>query len=109
MKPGEREEIRKRVEDEIQTLRESIDTLIDLTSDDEVEPDANDWFTTKESNPGKDINEMALAKAKQRLKILNGVLNRINNEDYGICTVCKKPIPFERMKAVPSATRCITC
>jgi len=109
MKPGEREEIRKRVEDEIQTLRESIDTLIDLTSDDEVEPDANDWFTTKESNPGKDINEMALAKAKQRLKILNGILNKIDNEDYGICTVCKKPIPFERMKAVPTATRCINC
>ena len=109
MKPAEREEIRKRVEVEIQTLRESIDTLIDLTSDDEVEPDANDWFTTKESNPGKDINEMALAKAKQRLKILNGVLNRIDKEDYGICTVCKKPIPFERMKAVPTATRCINC
>ena len=109
MKPAEREEIRKRVEDEMHTLRESIDTLIDLTSDDEVEPDVNDWFTTKESNPGKDINEMALAKAKQRLKILNGVLNRIDYEGYGICTLCKKPIPFERMKAVPSATRCITC
>jgi len=109
MKPGEREEIRKRVEDEIQTLRESIDTLIDLTSDDDLEPDANDWFTTKESNPGKDINEMALVKSKQRLKILKGILNRIDNEDYGICTVCKKPIPFERMKAVPTATRCIKC
>ncbi|MBN1387029.1 MAG: TraR/DksA family transcriptional regulator [Bacteroidales bacterium] len=109
MTQAEREEIRKRVENEIKTLRESIDTLTDLTSDDEVEPDVNDWFTTKESNPGKDINELALSKAKQRLRILNVVLNRIDSKDYGICTVCKKPIPFERMKAVPTATRCIKC
>jgi DnaK suppressor protein len=109
MTAKEREEIRNRVKAEIQTLKESIDTLIDLTSEEEVEPDANDWFTTKESNPGKDINELALVKAKQRLKILDGVLNRINSPDYGICILCKKPIPFARMKAVPTATRCITC
>lgn len=108
MTPEEREEIRKRVEDEIQTLRESIETLTDLTEE-EVESDANDWFTTKESNPGKDINEMALAKAKQRLEILNSVLNKIDSPGYGICTVCKTPIPFERLKAVPTATHCITC
>jgi DnaK suppressor protein len=109
MTPEEREEIKNRVEAEIQTLKESIDTLIDLTSEEEVEPDANDWFTTKESNPGKDINELALVKAKQRLKILNGVLNRIDSPYYGICIICKKPIPFARMKAVPTATRCINC
>ncbi len=108
MTSEEREEIRKRVEDEIQILRDSIETLTDLTEE-EVESDANDWFTTKESNPGKDINEMALAKAKQRLEILNGVLDKIDSPGYGICTVCKNPIPFERLKAVPTATRCITC
>jgi len=108
MTSEEREEIRKRVEDEIQILRDSIETLTDLTEE-EVESDANDWFTTKESNPGKDINEMALAKAKQRLEILNGVLDKIDSLGYGICTVCKNPIPFERLKAVPTATRCITC
>ena len=108
MTPEEREEIRKRVEGEIQTLRESIETLTDLTEE-EVESNANDWFTTKESNPGKDINELVLAKAKERLKILNAVLDKIDSPGYGICTVCKKPIPFERLKAVPTARRCITC
>jgi len=108
MKPEEIEIIRIRIEEEIRTLNESIITLTDLI-DEEVQPDANDWFTTKESNPGKDINELALAKAKRRLKVLNDVLNRINSPEYGICSVCKKPIPFERLKAVPATTRCMGC
>ncbi|MDT8401355.1 MAG: TraR/DksA C4-type zinc finger protein [Bacteroidales bacterium] len=108
MTTEEKNEIRKRVEHEIQALKESIDTLTDLVSDDEVQSDANDWFTTKE-NTGKEINEHALAKARQRLKILNEVLKRIDSPAYGICTTCKKPIPFERMKAMPTATRCLSC
>lgn len=108
MTAEEKSEIRKRVEQEIQTLRESIDSLTDLVSDEEVQSDANDWFTSKE-NTGKEFNEQALAKAKQRLKILDEVLNRIDSTSYGICTVCHKAIPFERLKAVPTATRCINC
>ncbi|MFO7852129.1 MAG: TraR/DksA family transcriptional regulator [Bacteroidota bacterium] len=108
MTPEEREEIRARVKEEIETIRESIATLTDLT-DEEFQPEVNDWFTTRENNAGNDINELSLAKAKRRLKVLNNVLNRINKEDFGICTICKKPIPFERLKAVPTTTRCMNC
>ncbi len=103
----EKSEIRKRVDKEIETLKKSIATLSELIEE-EVQSDANDWFTTKE-NSGKEINDQALAKARQRLNILNEVLKRIDSPDFGICTVCKKPIPFERLKALPSATRCISC
>ena len=108
MTAEEKNEIRKRIEQEIQTLRESIDTLTELVSDDEVQSDANDWFTSKE-NTGKEFNEQALSKAKQRLKVLDDVLKRIDSTSYGVCTVCHKAIPFERLKAVPTATRCINC
>ena len=108
MTAEEKNEIRKRVEQEIQTLRESIDTLTELVSDDEVQSDANDWFTSKE-NTGKEFNEQALSKAKQRLKVLDDVLKRIDSPSYGVCTRCHKAIPLERLKAVPTATRCINC
>ncbi len=100
--------IKKRVEKEIQTLNRSIAMLLDLTEPD-VQSDANDWFSSKESNAGKAINEQALGKAKQRLLILQDVLKRIDSPGYGICYVCKKPIPPERLKAVPTAIRCIFC
>lgn len=107
MTPSEKEDIRERIESEIDKLKKSIITLTELTEE-EIQSDANDWFTSKE-NTGKDINEQALVKAKQRLKVLNDVLKRIDSPDYGICTVCKKDIPYERLRAVPTATRCIGC
>ena len=104
----EREEVRKRIEDEIETLEKSITTLEALTAPD-VQSDANDWFTSKESNPSKSINEQALVKSWQRLSILRGILTRIESTEFGICSVCKKPIQIERIKAMPTATRCISC
>lgn len=108
MTAKERQEIKERVEKEIQTLKRSIAMLLDLTETD-VQSDANDWFSSKESNPGKAINEQALGKAKQRLLILQDVLKRIDSPGFGICYVCKKPIPAKRLKAVPTAIRCISC
>jgi len=89
-------------------MEESIITLTELINS-EVQSDANDWFSSKESNPSKEINELALEKARQRIVILRNVLDRVDTSGYGICVKCNKPIPFERLKAIPSATRCVSC
>jgi len=108
MTEKELEEVGKRIEDEIESLKKSIETLEALTEPD-VQSDANDWFTSKESNPSKSINEQALVKSRQRLSILQGTLARIDSSDFGICYVCKKQIAVERIKAMPTATRCVSC
>jgi len=43
------------------------------------------------------------------LKQLEDALNRIENGTFGICNVCKKPIPMIRLEAVPTATKCFEC
>lgn len=108
MTQEERTRISDQIKHEISTLEKSITTLAELLNG-EVQSDANDWFTSKESNPSKEINELALEKAKQRIVILNNVLLRVDTPAYGICIKCNKPIPFERLKAVPSTTRCLSC
>jgi DnaK suppressor protein len=108
MTQEERDEIRNHIQSEISTLEKSITTLTELVNS-ELQSDANDWFSSKESNPSKEINELALDKARQRIIILNDVLRRVDTPGYGICIRCKKPIPYERLKAIPSATRCISC
>ena len=108
MTQEERDEIRNHIKNEISTLEESINTLIELTNS-EVQSDANDWFSSKESNPSKEINERALEKAKQKIATLRNVLGRVDTPGYGICIKCNKPIPFARLKAVSTATRCISC
>lgn len=32
-----------------------------------------------------------------------------NPEEFGICHSCKKPIPFERLEALPHARYCLDC
>jgi DnaK suppressor protein len=107
MTQEERDALRDQISLEISVLEESIITIYELI-DGEVQSDANDWFTSKESNPSKEINEMALEKAKQRIVLLRNVLLRVDMPSYGICTICNKPIPFERLKAIPSTTRCLS-
>lgn len=108
MTTGEREEIRVHIRKEIANLEKSIETITELLEE-EVQSDANDWFTTKESNPSKEINEMALEKARKKIITLREVLNRIDNADFGICSVCGKEIPAGRIKIVPNASRCTNC
>ena len=43
------------------------------------------------------------------LKEIDRAIVRAGKGTYGICEHCKKPIPEERLKVMPSATMCIDC
>jgi len=108
MKPEERNQIRLSIKAEIKKLEQTISSLTEL-AESEVQSDANDWFSSKESNVSKEVNDIALVKAKQSIRILDEVLKRIDSPDFGICIRCGKEIPFERMQAVPTARSCVNC
>jgi RNA polymerase-binding protein DksA len=40
---------------------------------------------------------------------IDAALKRIEEDTYGICTNCGKPIAVERLEALPWATLCIGC
>jgi RNA polymerase-binding transcription factor DksA len=40
---------------------------------------------------------------------IDAALERISDGSYGICDVCGKSIPAERLQALPFATRCAAC
>ncbi|MBM7563113.1 TraR/DksA C4-type zinc finger protein [Paenibacillus sacheonensis] len=43
----------------------------------------------------------------EQLEEVEAALGRLSDGSYGICETCGEPIPFERLKAVPTASRCI--
>ncbi len=43
------------------------------------------------------------------LERIEKAISRIEQGIYGQCEVCEKVIPMPRLKAIPWATRCITC
>lgn len=49
------------------------------------------------------------AQDAQLLKQIDGALERIRLNKYGICLGCGKEIPQARLEALPYALLCITC
>ena len=52
----------------------------------------------------EDMKNKALSDHLElRLRDVNNALKRIEDGNYGICEICKEPIPLERLKANPAA------
>lgn len=56
-----------------------------------------------------DLNIRQLDHQVQELYAVESALARQRNGTYGICTDCGRRIKIERLRAVPTATRCIDC
>ncbi len=46
---------------------------------------------------------------RQYLMEVDEALKRIENGTYGVCEECGKPIPYERLKAIPTAKYTVDC
>lgn len=45
----------------------------------------------------------------EQLQEIDEALERIKNGTYGICEMCKKPIPRKRLEVIPFARYCVQC
>ena len=69
-----------------------------ITSEEALESDES----VNESD--EDMKNKALSDHLElRLRDVNNALKRMEDGTYGICEVCKEPIPLERLKANPAA------
>jgi len=71
----------------------------EITSEEELESGVN------VNEIDEDMKNKALSDHLElRLKEVNNALKRIEDKTYGICQVCQKEIPLERLKANPAAS-----
>lgn len=71
-------------------------------------------YSTHMADQGTDAQEREKAffyasREHRHLNLLNEALERINDGTFGICIVCGKDIPKERLEAVPITQRCVPC
>ena len=45
----------------------------------------------------------------QKLKLVETAIENIENNCYGICSECEKPIPLARLEVMPFAIHCVQC
>ena len=57
----------------------------------------------------RSVVDVALRKAKLRLKNLQITEKEIEHKDFGICIRCKKDIPLGRLLLVPESKKCVQC
>jgi RNA polymerase-binding protein DksA len=101
-------EERRRVQAALQNLHdENPGTL----SDDAGEETAydNHLADTATETYDRELDYTLQENSEHVLSEIDAALRRIDEGTYGICTNCERPIPEERLEALPWATLCIDC
>ena len=101
-------EIKAKIETEILKTEEKIAEYSELTRP--VEPEnAIGRISRMDAIHNKSVVEAALRKSKEKLEKLNNALSKINDDDFGLCIRCHKPIPLGRILIMPQARICVAC
>jgi RNA polymerase-binding transcription factor DksA len=48
-------------------------------------------------------------RTRTRIGLIVDALNRIRAGIYGLCVICRAPIPFDRLSVIPETKTCIRC
>ena len=108
MTKNEKEQIREKIQNDITELNREIEQLENLTAP--IAPDnAIGRITRMEAINSRSVNEASLNKARLKRRQLEEMGVAINKSDYGLCSKCKDPIPFERLLWLPESDRCVKC
>lgn len=108
MNKKEKETIRQAIVQNIETVRNDIETFKNLSKP--VPPDnAIGRITRMEAINNKSINEASFAKSKQNLQSLEKSLEMIDDPDFGFCRSCEEPIPYKRLLIMPQTPFCVAC
>ena len=68
-----------------------------------------DWEDQATQLESQDALEGIEKSKLQEVRQIREALRRIAEGSYGVCAKCGEPINPKRLKALPTATRCIAC
>lgn len=82
------------------SLVEETGELVSSSADNHLADTASETFE-------RELDEGLEEDAERQLREVEDALERIENGSYGTCGTCGKPIPEERLEAIPWATLCV--
>lgn len=104
----DKQEIRMLIEQEIEKTNAKIAEYDEMSSP--VSPDdAIGRVSRMDAINNKSVTESALRQAKDKLSKLRHALNRIDDEQFGLCQRCGKAIPVMRVVLMPQSPYCVNC
>ena len=101
-------EERRRVEAAIENIHaDHPGSISDETGEDAVYD--NHLADTATETYDRELDDTLEENSGHVLAEIDAALKRIEEGTYGVCSNCAKPIPEERLEALPWATLCIDC
>ena len=97
-------EKRKAIVKELDNTNESVKDIINDSYN-----SVNDTVDEASSNTTQRILSQLSNTSQQTIIAIDAALRRIDENTFGICISCDKPIDIERLNSVPWATKCINC
>jgi len=105
-------DIEGRLRQRQQQLRAEVDQRLQQSSEQRLEDLAGPVGDAGDESVAHMITDLDLAAATRDVTELREVelaLGRLASGDYGICANCGGEIEYERLKAYPTAVRCLAC
>ncbi len=105
-------EIQSTLRQRQQELRAEVDERLQQSSEQKIEDLAGPVGDAGDESVAHMITDLDLAAATRdvdELREVDFALKRIESGDYGVCIECGREIEYERLKAYPTATRCLAC
>ena len=101
------EEERRRTAERLAALRGDyrgfVEASKDSNADDEHDPEGA-TIAFERSQAGALVRQ-----AEEHLEQVEAALARLDAGTYGVCAVCGRAIPAERLEVRPAATTCVAC
>lgn len=99
----------KEIKERLIAERENLVTKLkenDLSVDDSETPDPVDLAVR---NYSKNVMLAVSENESRQLILINEALERIEDDEYGLCQNCEKEINPKRLDAIPWARYCLNC
>jgi len=104
-------QLRERLEEERGELHKQLDDLGAYRDADGImDPELDEGFADAGQAAAERSNLLTLVRSlRDTLRDVDHALERMEAGTYGTCERCRKPIPDERLDALPAARLCIGC
>lgn len=108
LKEEDRKEIKTALQEELVKTEASITAFREMTAP--VSPENSiGRISRMDAIQNKSVVEAALRKAEEKMIGLLRMEKRRDDPEFGLCSVCKGPIPVKRLILMPQSSKCVRC
>lgn len=106
---GKRTEILRDILSQQRNLELARGRQLRLDQDQDALSNVGDELDVARTQSDNELQASLLERASERVRQIDGALQRLDNGHYGQCEQCGDEIPLERLKLLPFAINCVDC